>query len=77
MLNPKGNNSNLTSRPSGSTKILYQLPATPLSGTGGIHRYTLGGFTSIPDLFSTITGGIFSEKWKELHESGNYFKAMK
>ena len=25
---------------------------------GGIHRYTLGGFTAIPDLFSTVAGGI-------------------
>lgn len=25
---------------------------------GGIHRYTLGGFTAIPDLLSTIAGGI-------------------
>lgn len=51
----------VSSRITGS--VIGGLIAGPFVGIasgviGGIHRYTLGGFTAIPDLFSTIAGGI-------------------
>jgi len=51
----------LSSRVTGP--VIGGLIAGPFVGVasgviGGIHRYTLGGFTAIPDLFSTVIGGI-------------------